>query len=154
MRIYDVTTDAPVADKVSVGTMALIFDDRGMLLLHRRTDNNTWAAPGGAIEPYESLSECCSREVEEELGIHIRIKELIGVYSFSTLVFQYPDGTVNQKVIVAFRCEIIAGTPSQTEETAEARFFSQDELASLSLPTHVARIVGDAIGRTGDPVFC
>ena len=48
---------------------AVIFDSTGdKVLLTRRTDNGRWCLPGGAMDPGESASECCAREVLEETG--------------------------------------------------------------------------------------
>ena len=61
------------------GCSAVIFDkNREKILLTRREDNNQWCIPGGGMEPGESASETCIREVEEETGLQVTIKRLIG----------------------------------------------------------------------------
>lgn len=50
------------------GTSAVIFDDRGMILLVQREDFRLWALPGGGIEEGESGAEGARREVTENVG--------------------------------------------------------------------------------------
>ena len=69
---------------IRVGCSAVIFDkDREKILLTRREDNNQWCLPSGGMEPGESASEACIREVDEETGLQVAIKRLIGVYTTS-----------------------------------------------------------------------
>ncbi len=56
--------------QLKLGTSAIILDEAGdNILLTRRTDNGRWCLPGGAMDPGESLEECCIREVWEETGL-------------------------------------------------------------------------------------
>ncbi|ANZ39284.1 hypothetical protein BBK82_27720 [Lentzea guizhouensis] len=48
---------------------ALFFDDQGRVLLVEPTYKPHWEIPGGVVEPGETPSEACRREVEEELGL-------------------------------------------------------------------------------------
>nr|WP_281192357.1 NUDIX domain-containing protein [Paenibacillus borealis] len=41
---------------------------------------NNWERPGGKGEDNESAEETARREVFEEVGLEVRIHELIGVY--------------------------------------------------------------------------
>ena len=66
-----------------VGCAAVIFDSRAreMILLTRRSDNGKWCLPGGRMEPGESASEACAREVLEETGLTVTPTKLVGVYT-------------------------------------------------------------------------
>jgi len=57
--------------RLGVGTSAAVFDASRRILLIRRADNGNWAVPGGYMEPGESLSEGCEREVLEETGLRV-----------------------------------------------------------------------------------
>ena len=75
------------------GASAIIFDDTGQkVLLTCRTDNGRWCLPGGGMDPGESASECCVREVLEETGLRVRVTRLIGVYTSPDLIVEYADG--------------------------------------------------------------
>ncbi|HEX7307504.1 NUDIX hydrolase [Lentzea sp.] len=48
---------------------ALFLDEQGRVLLVEPTYKPSWEIPGGMVEPGETPSEACRREVEEELGL-------------------------------------------------------------------------------------
>ena len=49
----------------------MIFDDGGKVLLERRTDNDFWGLPGGAVEVGESVEQAVKREVMEETALRV-----------------------------------------------------------------------------------
>ena len=72
---------------------AVIFDPaRQRVLLTRRSDNGQWCLPGGAMDPGESVAECCAREVLEETKLVVRVGKLVGVYSSPHFIMEYADG--------------------------------------------------------------
>jgi ADP-ribose pyrophosphatase YjhB (NUDIX family) len=72
---------APPANSLVPAASAIVVDDLGRLLLHRRRDNDKWALPGGAMELGESLRECVVREVREETGFDVDVVGIVGTYS-------------------------------------------------------------------------
>ena len=54
---------------IMIGARCLLRDDRGRILLIRRSDNDLWAVPAGGIELGESVRQCGIREVYEETGL-------------------------------------------------------------------------------------
>jgi len=91
--------------EIRLGCSAAIFDERGHILLTRRTDNGQWCLPGGRVESGESVAEACEREVLEETGLSVRVKRLIGVYSNRDALMEYPDGNKVQIVVLNFEAE-------------------------------------------------
>ena len=95
---------------LAVGCSASIFDTtQQKMLLIRRSDNDRWAVPGGYMEPGESLSEACNREVVEETGLTVKIQRLIGVYTSPNILLEYPDGNKWQLVVLHFEAITIDG---------------------------------------------
>ena len=128
-----------------VGCSAVIFDkDREKILLTRREDNNQWCLPGGGMEPGESASETCIREVEEETGLQVRIKRLIGVYTTPDELIVYRDGNKIQLVAICFEAEIVGGELRLSSETTEYGYFSYQEIQELDLLMNHARRIEDA----------
>lgn len=113
-----------------VAVSALIFDDKGRVLLARRRDIDWWNLPNGGMEASETVDEALQREVMEELGVSIEVGQLVGVYS----------KPLKQEVVLAFRCRIINGVPTSTAETRECRYFFPHELPPNTLPKHRQRI--------------
>jgi ADP-ribose pyrophosphatase YjhB (NUDIX family) len=112
-----------------VGVYAVIFDQERVLLAHRR-DIDWWNLPGGGMEPDETVEEAMRREVREETGLDVVVERLIGVYS-------KPQ---KQEVVLTFRCGVVGGMLSATEESRECRFFSPDALPLNTLPKHRQRV--------------
>lgn len=47
----------------------IIENEKGEILLGRRTDNHMWGYAGGSIEIDERIEECAKRELFEETGL-------------------------------------------------------------------------------------
>ena len=98
----------------------VIFDStKRKMLLTQRMDNGQWCLPGGRMEPGESASECCAREVVEETGLVVTVRHLIGVYSSPNHVTEYTDGNRKQGVDLIFETQTIGGDLRITEETTD-----------------------------------
>jgi ADP-ribose pyrophosphatase YjhB (NUDIX family) len=120
--------------RLGVGTSAAVFDDsRQRILLIHRTDNGEWAVPGGYMEPGESLTEGCEREVLEETGLRVKVKRLVSVNSDPHILLEYPDGNRWQLVVLHFEAERIGGSLSRSDESSEVAYFTQAETAGLAM---------------------
>jgi ADP-ribose pyrophosphatase YjhB (NUDIX family) len=107
--------------ELRIGCSATIFDDtRQKVLLTRRVDNGLWCLPGGHMDPGESVTECCTREVLEETGLRTRVVRLTGVYSNPDQLVVYPDGNQAHFVVMNFEVEVIDGELGLSEETSDA----------------------------------
>ena len=139
--------------KIRLGCSAAVFDAQGRILLTKRADNGQWCLPGGAVEAGESVAEACEREVREETGLLVRVKRLVGVYSYSDQLVVYPDGKKVQVVALHFEVETIGGEPGLSNETSDFGYFSKEELDSLEfLGRHKERIL-DTFENHGEPVI-
>lgn len=57
---------------------AIIIKENKILLINRvKKDDNYWVFPGGGIEPGESKKDAVARECKEELGLEVKVKDLI-----------------------------------------------------------------------------
>ncbi len=126
-----------------LGAFAIIFDEKGRVLLGHRRDMDLWNLPGGRMEPGEAPDEAIIREVQEETGLEVRAGKLVGVYS-------KPD---KDELIFLFRCVITGGELLQiTTETDANRFFPPDALPQNLIPKHRERIA-DALTGHPQPIF-
>jgi ADP-ribose pyrophosphatase YjhB (NUDIX family) len=120
---------------------AVIFDRHGRLLLQQRSDGGQWGLPGGSVEIGESVSDAVVREVQEETGLTVRVRRMVGVYSDPGLqVVRYPDGNVWHYVNVCFECAVRTGELTTCDETLALRYFAPGRLPGTLLANHRIRI--------------
>lgn len=120
--------------RVLVGCAAVIFDaPRQCVLLTRRADNSLWCLPGGGLEPGESVTETCVREVFEETGLLVQVLRLIGVYSDPDRLLVYPDGNAFHLVGLCFEAQQLGGELQLSDETTAYGFFSLEEINEMEL---------------------
>ncbi len=80
-----------------------------------------WTFPGGFMEIDETVEECAVREAQEEVGVEVRITELVGVYSRPA-----PDGP--GIVSIVYRGRSAEGEMEVGREALEARWFLPQEI--------------------------
>jgi 8-oxo-dGTP pyrophosphatase MutT (NUDIX family) len=110
-----------------VGARGVIIDEQNRLLLIRRSDNNRWAIPAGAMELGESMEECAIRETWEETGL--RATDLIPFAFYTRYTYTNDYGHTYQQILMSFRIHAWEGELlRQTEESVDAGFFPLDAL--------------------------
>jgi 8-oxo-dGTP pyrophosphatase MutT (NUDIX family) len=135
--------------RLAVGCSATIFDSaRQKVLLTRRRDNGTWCVPGGYMEPGETITEACTREVWEETGLHVAIARLVSVYTHPHRILEYADGNRLQLVVLHFEAIPISGALMITNETTAVDYFAPSEIAALDMsPLDRIRTLDALVGR-------
>ena len=118
-------TDSPLVDVMA----AAITDARDRVLLARRTEGRDlaglWEFPGGKREPGESPEQALTRELQEELGIDVRIGDpLIAVAQ------QYPHKRLRLDVRMVTHWQ---GTPRGHEGQALA-WVPREKLVGYEMP--------------------
>jgi ADP-ribose pyrophosphatase YjhB (NUDIX family) len=132
--------------KLRLGCSAVLFDEnREKVLLTRRADNGKWCLPGGMIDPGETVTEGCQREILEETGLRVRVLRLTGVYSNPNQLIVYPDGNKVHVVVLVFEVEQVGGELGLSNETTDARFFPVSEAIAMDLFHGHAEQVRDAL---------
>ena len=110
-----------------VGARGVVIDEQNRLLLIRRSDNNRWAIPAGAMELGESIEECAIRETWEETGL--RATELAPFAFYTRYTYTNEYGHTYQQILMSFRISAWEGElVRQTEESVDAGFFPMDAL--------------------------
>ncbi|WP_236793888.1 NUDIX hydrolase [Amycolatopsis sp. GM8] len=125
--------NAPAANSIGVAVSAFTLNERGELLMIRRTDNDLYALPGGGLELGETLSEALVREVQEETGVTVKVIELIGAYSNPRHVIAYDDGEVRQEFSLCFRAQPVSGDLRTSSESKEVHWVPRDAIADLNV---------------------
>jgi len=127
---------SPLAPLPSVEVSAGLVFREGRLLITQRYANahlgGLWEFPGGKRECDESFESCLVRELREELGIEVEVRELV-----DTVEHAYPDKHVLLKF---FRCTWRANEPRPLGCPAFA-WVSRDELSRYEFPAADARLL-------------
>lgn len=127
----------PVEPAIGVG--AIVFDPSGRVLLVRRARPpklGLWSAPGGRLEPGETLADCCRREVLEETGITIEPGPIVAVADRVSEGFHY--------IIFDFAAALAcAGVPEPipASDVSEARWVGPAELLAYTLVEGLAVVI-------------
>jgi 8-oxo-dGTP diphosphatase len=134
-----------------VGVGAVIVEDGRVLLIKRGKAPllGEWSIPGGMLELGETLRQGVEREALEETGLVVRATDLLGV--FDRIV---PDPVVSDPVkpneqkcmlyhyvLIDFLCQRISGDVIAAGDAADARWFTPQEVAKISLPEDTRNIV-------------
>jgi ADP-ribose pyrophosphatase YjhB (NUDIX family) len=114
------------------GTAACIRDDRGRILLERRSDCELWGFPGGGQNLGESATQAIVREVYEETGLHVEPVRLIGAYGDPAFGRTLPNGDQVQPVVAFFEARAVGGDlHADLTETLELAYFPPDRLPPM-----------------------
>ena len=107
----------------------ICVNEKGQLLLGKRTDNHLWGYSGGAVEVDEHVEDCARRELLEEMSITAGKMELFYINSGPETHYIYPNGDEVSNVEIVFTCRKYHGTlRPQPEEIEELRFFAPSEI--------------------------
>ncbi|RAO11829.1 NUDIX hydrolase [Micromonospora noduli] len=132
---------APQANSLVVAVTVFIQNERGHVLLIRRSDNSLWALPGGAQDVGESTAQAAVREVEEETGLHVEPSGISGIYSDPAHVIAYDDGEVRQEFSICLRARVVSGRLRTSSESSEVKWIEPESLQTLPIhPSMLLRI--------------
>lgn len=137
-----------------VGVGAIIVADGCVLLIKRGKQPllGEWSIPGGMLELGETLRRAAEREAHEETGLAVRATELLGV--FERIVPERSSSGDTQRtqyhyVLVDFLCERVAGEIRAGADAADAKWFTPEELRSLTLPEDTRNVLLLAFTKCG-----
>lgn len=140
---YCCCDDAPAANSIRpAAAVAILNGQRELLMLHRK-DNGKWTMPGGTLEFGESLTECALREVREESGLQVVIKDIIGTYTDPQIRVAYSDGEVRQEFTIVYYGEACGGQVTLDEESSAFRWVPLDRVLDLPLADSQKRRLQD-----------
>ena len=135
---------------MTVGCGVFIENEKGQLLLQKRSDTGQWCVPGGAMEIGETYEESAKREIREEVGIEVSDLSLYGLYSGTDRLIHYPNDDVVYSLSVIFHAKSYTGSISDTDsEVMEHKFFSRENIPDNLFIPDARPILDWAAGHEG-----
>jgi len=145
---------APKANSLVPSVNVVVVNDAGEILMIRRTDNDNWAVPGGAIDLGESVGQAAVRETVEESGIECEITGIVGIYSDPKHVLLYTsNGEVRQEFSIVLTARPLSGQPTPSSETSEVRWVSVSEVREYTMDRSMQIRINDYLAHGESPVI-
>jgi 8-oxo-dGTP diphosphatase len=119
----------------------LITEGEQILVTRRRKEASYgffWEFPGGKIENEEEPRQALQRELKEELGIRVEVRDL-----FEVVFHREEEFAV---LLLVFRCRIEEGVPAPLG-VHELRWVKPEEIAGLRMPPADQSIQNRLSGR-------
>src|SRR5690242_21763699 len=115
----------------------------GDVLLIRRSDNQNWAVPGGAIDLGESMVQAAVRETKEETGVDCEVTGLIGIYTDPKHVILYTSNSeVRQEFSILLSARETGGIPTRSSESTEVVWVEPDDTEKLTMDPSMRKRLG------------
>ena len=118
-----------------IAVVAAVIEQEGRFLLTRRQPGvhlaGMWEFPGGKIDEGESHEHALRREIREELGADVEVRDLV-----FDITHQYPERTI---ALYFYECALV-GEPRPLLGQ-EMRWVARHELRSLGFPPADAELI-------------
>jgi 8-oxo-dGTP diphosphatase len=102
----------------------------GKILLLQKPSRGWWVAPGGKMEPGESVRDSCIREFREETGIHLKTPQLKGIF---TMIMKESDQLISEWMMFTFIATDSAGININESEEGKLEWHLVDQLKNLPM---------------------
>jgi len=134
---------APEANSLVPSVNVVVTNAGGDLLLIRRSDNQNWAVPGGAIDLGESMVQAAVRETKEETSMDCSVTGLVGIYTNPKHVILYTsNGEVRQEFSILLTARATGGAPTPSEESSEVRWVAREALGGYAMDRSMRLRIG------------
>ncbi len=143
---------APVATSIVPSANVVVTNDAGDILLIRRSDNDNWAVPGGAVDLGESLADAAVRETREESGVECEITGVVGIYTDPKHVILYTsNGEVRQEFSIVLTARLVGGELATSSESAEVCWVPSAEVAGYPMDRSMRLRINHYLQNSGTP---
>ncbi|MBK8901385.1 MAG: NUDIX hydrolase N-terminal domain-containing protein [Anaerolineaceae bacterium] len=107
-----------------IGADAAVFNNNGEILLMERADGSGWCLPCGWVEANERPIDAIIREVKEETGLDVAVKQLVGVFTRKASAKNGP----HTMVAVVHLCEIVGGELTLSHEGSALKYWPLEDV--------------------------
>jgi ADP-ribose pyrophosphatase YjhB (NUDIX family) len=131
---YHDDPNAPEPNSMVPSVNVVVANDAGEILLIRRSDNDNWALPGGAIDLGESVAQAAIRETKEETGVDCELIGLVGIYTNPRHIILYTsNGEARQEFAIVLTARPTGGDPRSSDESTEVRWVASSEVRGYGM---------------------
>jgi 8-oxo-dGTP diphosphatase len=110
-------------------TNCVLIKDQQILLL-QKPRRGWWVAPGGKMEPGESVRDSCIREYREETGIYLKNPQIKGIF---TIFIEEHGKVVSEWMMFTFTANDFDGINVDTSEEGVLKWHSFEEVRQLPM---------------------
>lgn len=131
-----------------VGVGALIFRNEKVLMVQRGREPalGKWSLPGGLVEVGESLQEAVCREVLEEVGLEVRVLDLVA--ALDRVILDEEGRIMYHYVLLDFLCASLNDDlPSPASDVEDCRYLSIDQLSGYSLTRGTEKVIRQVFAK-------
>jgi ADP-ribose pyrophosphatase YjhB (NUDIX family) len=114
--------------KVAAGVLFRLEDRIVLLRRGIEPQYGRWVFPGGFVDRGEHPEHAAIREAQEEAGVEVAIRGLVGVYH---------DPPGSPVILIVYHAELVSGIPAALDESLDVGLFLPDEIPwpDLAFPT-------------------
>lgn len=129
--------------KPQVAVSAAIVRDGKILVVRRAVPpaNHYYTFPGGRVEYGETLAQAVAREVLEETGLVIEVRDMLGWREY----LPSKHGGIGHFVILPFAARWISGEIQLNNELDDAQWLAPDGLGGLRLTERLEELAIAAV---------
>ena len=131
-------------DRPWLGVGGIVFKDDQVLLVKRGKEPGLgrWSIPGGVVDLGETAAQALEREIQEETGLIVEVRELVEV--FERILSDSQARVQYHYVLLDYLCRFKAGEPQPASDVLEAGFFGLYQLKDLDLTDETERLIKTA----------
>ncbi len=138
------------------GVGAIIFRGPEVLLVKRGRPPalGKWSIPGGLVELGESLEASVRREVLEEVGLEVKVIDLVA--ALDRVIFDQDGRIEYHYILLDFLCEVLGGHLNAGTDADECRFVPIKDLCRLDMTRGTEEVIERASKKAahlGVPVY-
>jgi 8-oxo-dGTP diphosphatase len=127
-----------------LGVGGIVFQEDRVLLIKRGQEPGLgiWSIPGGAVDVGETVERAVQREIKEETGLEVEVRDLVAVFE---RIQPDPEGKIfYHYVVLDYLCLVQGGCLKADSDAAEAGFFPLNQMNSLNLHQETRQVIWKA----------
>ncbi|MHC1728086.1 MAG: NUDIX hydrolase [Syntrophobacteraceae bacterium] len=132
------------------GVGAIIFSGEEVLLVKRGSAPaiGKWSIPGGLVELGESLEASVCRETMEEVGLEVKVIDLVA--ALDRVILDDSGRIEYHYILLDFLCEVISGELRAATDADDCLFVPIKELSRYELTRGTEKVIRRAFEKSAN----